>query len=686
MPSNARRLPIDWLDQDEVDLDPWVLTGADPDRVGWRDAGIGNGLIGCRVDPDGAGDGFAPGSGSFRHDLWGAARENPQRPQGLIELPRWAGLRIGDGEGDLRRTDWRRREHLQELDLRTATVRTRQTVVGSLGPLAIDRRIWLCRHVPQLGVVEATIERPEGGPVRLDEVLECLDWPDLGDVRSARDGEDLVLDATSTRFGRRVVVRSRVRIEATEAVDGGERLRQAWAARHWTLRLPPGGRVRVTKVVAITCDRDGGDPLTLGRELLDRHAGDLEALRRDHAAAWAGLWRHRIEVPHRRLQRLANVALYQHYIALRPGLRASHGPCGLNGNGWDGLVFWDTDTWTLPIYALFQPAMARSLVEYRARTLPGAEANAARHGEAGARWAWMSGEDGVECCSHTTFQNERHIVSSVALAQWQYAQASGDAAWLAGPGRAIIAASAAYWAGRAQRNDDGSWSIRGVCGPDEDAGEVDDNALTNTGAAWTLRQAAALAEAAGETPPAAWRAIADGLRLPWDDERGIPKQMAGWRHGQTIKQADAVLMVHPWQREFAPDVVGRMVDYYRAHYPDKPIMMASTIDAILDCRLGRSGRAWRELGRLCEHATLPFLLCTESPRNDRLPFLTGHGGLLQLIVHGFAGVRFGDEGLAVAPALPPALPWLRLHGIHDRGRACTITCHGDGRVERVEGT
>lgn len=680
MPSNAQRLNSQWLDDATSPCDPWRLIGTDPDAVGWRDACIGNGLIGCRVGSDGTGDSFAPGSASFRHDLWGAARENPKRPQGLIELPRWASLMVSDGEHDLRRRDWQRLDYEQELDLRSATVTTREQVAGSLGVLHLERRIWLCRQVPQLAVMELTVSKPhDGGVIELSEVCECLDWPDLGQCQSAIDDQDLVLDASSSTFGHRVVVRSRLLGDAISPKD--HRCREAWASRRWQTRRAAGDSLRVVKLVAITSDRDGPDPLALGRSLLDTHAHQLEALRKGHEAAWAELWQHRIELPHPRLQRLANVALYHHYVALRAGICASHGPCGLCGNGWDGLVFWDTDTWTLPIYALFQPAMARSIVDYRARCLPGAQAEAAAHGEQGTRWPWMSGEDGRECCAIPTFQNERHIVSSVALAQWQYSRASGDADWLTGSGKTIMLDSARYWAGRVTANEDGSWSINHTCGPDEDAHEVDDNALTNTGAAWTLRKAAQLMEEAGESPPPQWRAIADGLRLPWDSERDIPLQMAGWQHGQHIKQADAVLMVHPWQRDFSAAVIKGMVDYYRQHYPEKPIMMARAIDAICDCRVGRPEGAWAEIARLCEHHCLPYYTVTESPVNERLPFLTGYGGLLQLLVHGFAGLHWGEQHNDYQPSLPPQLPWIRLHGIYDGGQAQIITCHSDGRID-----
>lgn len=680
MPSNADRLPTDWLATDDPTCDPWLLTGDTPDAVGWRDACIGNGLIGQRISPHGDGQGYGSRSCSFRHGLWGGARENPKRPQGLIELPVWAGLQLADREHDLRRRPVTRHDYRQTLDLRTATVTTSYTEQGSLAPFSVERRVWLARNVPQLGVIEATIDLPEGGALELEEVLDATDWPDLAASDTDHDGDDLVLQATSGRFDHRVVVRSRILVDADQAAEPAEVTDHAVSARRRIVVWgQPGARIRVTKLVAITTDLDDNDPDALGRALLDQHAADIASLRAGHEEAWAACWASRIEVPHHRLQLLLNVSWYHHLIALAPGVH-SHGPTGLTGNGWDGLVFWDTDTWTLPVYAMLAPELAKACVAYRHATIDGARANATACGEVGARWPWMSGQDGRESCSMHVFQNERHIVSCVALAQWTYARCAGDETWLANEGRAVITASAEYWAGKATANDDGSWSINGVCGADEDAGIVDDNATTNAGAAWTLRLATKLAEAAGDTPPSAWTTIADGLRIPWDDEHDIPKQMASWTHGQIIKQADTSLMVYPWQYPFDDATKQRLVDYYRTHYPEHPIMMGRAIDAVVDCELGRSEQAWSELSALCAHCTLPFLTATEDPVNERLPFVTGYGGLLQLALAGFAGIRVTDGGLTITPQLPAAVPWLTVHGLHDGGQRRTVTVHADGRV------
>jgi trehalose/maltose hydrolase-like predicted phosphorylase len=170
--------------------------------------------------------------------------------------------------------------------------------------------------------------------------------------------------------------------------------------------------------------------------------------------------------------------------------------------------------------------------------------------------------------------------------------ASGDTGWLRKEGLEVFRGCAEYWAGKAVFDEaDGRYHILGVCGSDEHAGVVDDNATTNWGAAWTLRTAAQLVREAGETPPAEWETIADTLVIPWDDKRGIPLQMRQWEHGRIIKQADATMLIHPWHYPMDEATMERTVDYYRAHYEDNPIMMGYAVDGIIDCRLDhRSAR------------------------------------------------------------------------------------------------
>jgi trehalose/maltose hydrolase-like predicted phosphorylase len=47
-------------------------------------------------------------------------------------------------------------------------------------------------------------------------------------------------------------------------------------------------------------------------------------------------------------------------------------------------VFWDADTWMFPTLLQFAPELAKSVVEYRYKTLPATQANAQQLGYRGA--------------------------------------------------------------------------------------------------------------------------------------------------------------------------------------------------------------------------------------------------------------------------------------------------------------
>ena len=69
-------------------------------------------------------------------------------------------------------------------------------------------------------------------------------------------------------------------------------------------------------------------------------------------------------------------------------------------------------------------------------------------------------------------------------------------------GAEIMLETARFWASRAALEDDGSYHIGGVIGPDECHESIDDNAYTNAMAAWNLDRG--LGKPVGE--PAAPRA------------------------------------------------------------------------------------------------------------------------------------------------------------------------------------
>ena len=128
------------------------------------------------------------------------------------------------------------------------------------------------------------------------------------------------------------------------------------------------------------------------------------------------------------------------------------------------------------------------------------------------------------------------------------------------------------------------------------------------------------------------------------------------------------------------DVKANTLAWYRSLYNDDKIMMASAIDGIVDCELGDSESAWESLCDLLPHVRGPFMLVSERPINECLSFITGLGGLLQLVVMGFAGFAYAMtiSKPAARSTLPAAVGGMRIHGAHINGNAIDIICDADG--------
>ncbi len=390
-------------------------------------------------------------------------------------------------------------------------------------------------------------------------------------------------------------------------------------------------------------------------------------------AAWREDWSADVLVPgHGELQGWLRAAQYGLLASTRRDAADSIAPAGLTSDNYAGMVFWDAETWMFPGLLATRPELARSVVEYRYRTRGAARANAEKLGYDGLFYPWTSASRGrldSECQSwdppHCLTQN--HLQGDVSLAVWQYFLATGDRDWLAERGWPLLKGIADFWRSRATANADGTYSVRNVAGPDEYSNGVDDGVFTNAVAATALRNATRAARLLGHRPPAAWNRVADGLRIPYDAERKVYLQYAGY-NGSTIKQADTVLLTYPLEWPMEPGAAAATLDYYAARTdPDGPAMTDS-VHAIDAAETGEPGcSAYTYLQR----AVRPFMrgpydLFSEArgekagaedplsgfPAED---FLTGKGGFLQVFTHGLTGLRLREDGVRLAPTLPPQL-------------------------------
>jgi trehalose/maltose hydrolase-like predicted phosphorylase len=216
-------------------------------------------------------------------------------------------------------------------------------------------------------------------------------------------------------------------------------------------------------------------------------------------------------VPEGRGTRLAQVAEVAWPAGLgRPSTRLlARGDTALSSGGYYGHIFWDSDTWMFPPLLLIHPEVARSLVAFRGRTLPGARENARANGHRGAMYPWEADERGRETTPRFAVQNARseiHVTRDVALAQWQYWLATGDSVWLAREGYPVIRETADFWVGRATRDSAGGYHIEDVVSLSEGLIGVTDHAYTNAVARGNLEIAGRASRELG-LPEDPWAAV-----------------------------------------------------------------------------------------------------------------------------------------------------------------------------------
>jgi trehalose/maltose hydrolase-like predicted phosphorylase len=475
----------------------------------------------------------------------------------------------------------------------------------------------------------------------------------------------------------------------------------------------------VERLAAWTADPLGDVRLGDARQrLAEMETVGFDVLLAEHREAWALRWSDAAVVIEgdAEAELAARFAVFHLLSSAGDVGESGVGARGLTGDGYAGHVFWDADVFVLPALAAIHPAAARTMLEYRIRRLPAARAAAHALGLRGARFPWESARDGSDVTPHQvmgrhrelisieTGVHEEHIVADVAWAASCYATWTGDADFLAGPGRDLVVETARYWASRITQGTDGSGHLCAVMGPDEYHEVVDDNAYTNVMARWNLRRGADLLAESGDTDEAdTWRSLAKGLADGWDSRRGIYEQFAGYFEleslrmsevapppvavdmvlgaervagSQLIKQAD-VLMLH----HLVPDEVetGSLAACL-AFYEPRTAHGSSLSPAVYASVLARAREPERalELFRLAARLDLDDLTGTTAGGLH----LATMGGLWQALAFGFLGLRAGHGVLSIDPCLPATWSALGLRlrfggaaiGVRAEHDRVTITC------------
>jgi trehalose/maltose hydrolase-like predicted phosphorylase len=410
-----------------------------------------------------------------------------------------------------------------------------------------------------------------------------------------------------------------------------------------------------------------------------------DVLRAVHEAAWHRLWETDVQVAgDPELQRVIHAMLFYLLASLREGTDLSIPPMGLSSAGYYGHVFWDADTWMFPALAVLHPTLARSMVGFRARTLPAAQRNARSHGYRGAMYPWESDERGEETTPRFAWQNalyENHVTGDVALAQWQYYCATGDSAWLAGEGYPVIKQTADFWVSRASydRARD-RYDIRHIVSVNEGLIGIGNDTYTNAVARTNLEIAAAASQRLGRLPDPRWARVAERLVIPYDSVgdyhptyEGAPPESRG---------SVVPLLTYPLELPMS-DTAQRndLADAVRLLLAQGGgAMMGTTLYPIIAAQLGDTALVDSLLPLTYRgHLRPPFDVLAETPQNDAVNFLTGAGGFLQQVVFGYAGLRLREGGVrpVYRPVLPSRLTRLVLRNISSQGRRYDVLVERD---------
>lgn len=430
----------------------------------------------------------------------------------------------------------------------------------------------------------------------------------------------------------------------------------------FTKSLNAGDTYTFSMVSTITSTEHFRDPLNEAERLtIFAVLEESERLIKRHKDAWEELWKSDIILEgDLQAQKDIRFALYHLYSFAREGTAYSLPPMGLSGLGFNGHIFWDAELWMYPPLLVLQPAIAKSLLEYRFERLEAAKQNALSHGYRGAMFPWESSEEGMEDTPvwALTGPFQHHITGCVGWAFWKYYQVTKDQEWLRDRGYPVLKEIADFWASRVERRGPGQYEINNVIGPNEWQENIDNNSFTNGIAITVLQYATRAAKELGIAPDPDWEHVAKNIPiLKFPD--GTTRENATY-DGEEIKQADVNLLAYPLNIVADPSQIEKDLNYYEPRLSPKGPAMGAAILSILYSRLDQPEKAY-DLFVQCykPYARPPFGVISETVNGTNPYFATGAGGMLQSIIFGFGGLCITDDGIIQLKNQLPK-PWKTL--------------------------
>lgn len=456
--------------------------------------------------------------------------------------------------------------------------------------------------------------------------------------------------------------------------------------------LAPGDSVVLEKRTVVTTSRDYEDQASLVAAAADVSAQiDQESfadLLAAHEAEWAKRWSKSdvvIEGDDEAQQgiRFNLFQLFSTYYGNDSHLNIS--PKGFTGEKYGGATYWDTEAYCLPVYlGVADPQVAKNLLYYRYRQLPGAYVNAKEQGLKGALFPMVT-FNGIECHNEweITFE-EIHRNGDIAYAIYNYTRYTGDTSYVLHEGAKVLVEIARFWADRvhySQRQN--KYMLHGVTGPNEYDNNVNNDWYTNLLCKWSLQYTLEILDqvdqevlkdlAVTEDERRLFQAIADNMYLPEDAERGIfpendafldkdltpvaqipSEQLPLNQHwswdkilrSPYVKQGDVIQGIWDFIDDFTPEQKRKNFDFYE-QFTVHESSLSPSVYSIVAADLGDQEKAVE----LYQRSARLDLDNYNNDTDDGLHITSMTGAWLD-IVQGFAGMRIRNGRLHYAPFLP----------------------------------
>ncbi|MGD0756972.1 MAG: glycosyl hydrolase family 65 protein [Bacteroidales bacterium] len=398
-----------------------------------------------------------------------------------------------------------------------------------------------------------------------------------------------------------------------------------------------------------------------------------------------------------------------HLLIMTPAhdSRMGIGAKGLSGEGYKGHSFWDTELFMLPFFTFTQPHIARSLLEYRFNTINGARKKAIENGYKGAMFPWESawadddevtpvwGAADIITGESTKIWSgfiEQHITSDISFAIWQYYQVTGDEDFMNKYGYEILLDTGIFWASRLEWDENEKrYHINEVIGPDEYKEHVNNDAFTNYTAHWCIENAIHYYHLLKSEKPEIFSRLESVLNLeseikelkeklpliylPQPDENNIIPQddtyltlkdidLTKYKNQEHVgslfldyslsqvgkmqvsKQASVVMLMYLLEHKFSREVKQANYNYYESRTLHDSSLSFST-HSILANDLENTDLAY-SLYR--QAAAIDLGMNMKS--SDHGIHGASLGGVWQIIVCGFGGIRMISGKLRIEPKLP----------------------------------